>query len=316
MEYSRARRKEVYLSWRRIFSIYENGRVRKQKAIRAVIQQYRPTALRNNRGLVEILQYLLKDGIFESELAAVIAFPELFNNNRAKNNLETASRTQPASSSPDKLYSSETYSDLVISCGGKHYKVHKAIICPRFKFFAKACSEHYKEGSSGTVELPEDDPYIVNIMIYYLYHLDYDASSLMRGTENTEDELTKDVFGAVFAPQPRSPALVLHAKVYALAEKYFIDSLKALSTQKFETMALKESIAIYGPGYPDGLVEVMQEVYTFTVDNDRGLRDIVIKALHKHRRLLDSVEARDVLKEIPVLTYELLMYVHKEKSWY
>ncbi|KAI1496418.1 BTB/POZ protein [Biscogniauxia marginata] len=207
-----------------------------------------------------------------------------------------------------KLYYTGEYSDLVISCGGKYYKVHKAIVCPRSKFFAKACSGDFKEGRDGTIELPEDDPQIVNIMIYYLYHLDYDASSLMRKANDTEDELTRNIP----APQPCYPTLVVHAKVYALAEKYFLDSLKALSTQKFEKIALN-----YNPRsrVPEGLVESMQEVYTSTVDTDRGLRDVVIKAFHKHKALLGSAEVREVLKEIPLLTYELLMYVYQNGNW-
>lgn len=43
-----------------------------------------------------------------------------------------------------RLYTSCNYSDLVISCQGKSYRVHRAIICPRFSFFEAACSGQFK----------------------------------------------------------------------------------------------------------------------------------------------------------------------------
>ena len=38
------------------------------------------------------------------------------------------------------LWSSSQYSDLIIRSGSEEFKVHRAIICPRSKFFAAACN--------------------------------------------------------------------------------------------------------------------------------------------------------------------------------
>ncbi|KAL7629618.1 hypothetical protein AAE478_001140 [Parahypoxylon ruwenzoriense] len=167
----------------------------------------------------------------------------------------------------------------------------------------KPVAETLRRGE-GTIELPEDDPQAVDMMVHYFYHLDYDTSSLMGKAKDTEDKFMKDIPAAAPASRPCSPALVVHAKVYALAAKYFIDGLQALSIQKFEKIALGLHFPICAP---KGLVEATQEVYASTVDIDRGLRDVVIKAVHRHRRCLDLEEASKVFKELPLLTYELLM---------
>ncbi|KAL7756499.1 hypothetical protein ACKLNR_013492 [Fusarium oxysporum f. sp. zingiberi] len=65
------------------------------------------------------------------------------------------------------------YSDLVISCGKDQYSVHKTIICPRSHFFKAACDGKLKEAQTGTIDLPDEDPVAVRMMIEYLYHDTY-----------------------------------------------------------------------------------------------------------------------------------------------
>ncbi|KAI1196251.1 hypothetical protein F5X97DRAFT_220570 [Nemania serpens] len=77
-----------------------------------------------------------------------------------------------------RLYANGDYSDLTIVCNGKHYEVHKCIICPRSEFFAAACRGGFKEAREGKISLPDDDPVAVDLMIWYFYHLDYEV----RGT--------------------------------------------------------------------------------------------------------------------------------------
>lgn len=48
----------------------------------------------------------------------------------------------------DRLYASGEYSDLVISCRGKEYHVHKAIVCTQSGFLAAACHPGFKVSSN------------------------------------------------------------------------------------------------------------------------------------------------------------------------
>lgn len=48
----------------------------------------------------------------------------------------------------NRLYSSEEYSDLLISCRGNEYHVHKAIVCTQSDFFAAACRGSFKVSDS------------------------------------------------------------------------------------------------------------------------------------------------------------------------
>jgi hypothetical protein len=43
-------------------------------------------------------------------------------------------------SSLSSLYKSERFTDITICCGGRRFKVHRAIVCPQCPFFDKAMS--------------------------------------------------------------------------------------------------------------------------------------------------------------------------------
>lgn len=92
--------------------------------------------------------------------------------------------------------------------------------------------------------------------------------------------------------------LLLHTRVYALAEKYDIPSLKELSQRKFE-MAMA---CFYDSSE---FAEAIEEVYCSTVDTDRGLRDVVLQAFRSHPALATTQDVYSVIKETPTLAFEL-----------
>jgi hypothetical protein len=77
MQYSGADRQAVYRApqCKRYFSIPKNLALRKQKAIRAVVQRYNLTVSNfPQEKLIQILQYLLQEGVFSSYHTAHITF--------------------------------------------------------------------------------------------------------------------------------------------------------------------------------------------------------------------------------------------------
>jgi len=92
--------------------------------------------------------------------------------------------------------------------------------------------------------------------------------------------------------------LVLHTRVYALAEKYDIPSLKQLARRKFEV-----AMACYydSPEFADAI----EEVYCSTVDTDRGLRDVVLQAFRSHPQLACTQDVYAVIRDTPTLAVEL-----------
>jgi len=92
--------------------------------------------------------------------------------------------------------------------------------------------------------------------------------------------------------------LMIHARVYALAEKYDIPSLKHIAKQKLE-MAMACNY-----DSPD-LPLAIEEVYCSTIDTDRGLRDIVCEAFRCHPQLASTPDVRQAISELPSLALDL-----------
>ena len=102
----------------------------------------------------------------------------------------------------------------------------------------------------------------------------------------------------------RSSDLLLHAKVYILAEKYIIGGLKSLALSKFRTLALQ-------CWDTNDFLNVVSEVYTSTIDADRGLRDVVLEIISVHWGLLDREEMKTLLERECLLAYDLIMHYHQ-----
>ncbi|KAK3896388.1 speckle-type POZ protein-like B, partial [Staphylotrichum tortipilum] len=67
------------------------------------------------------------------------------------------------------LFGSEKFSDMTIRCGGREFKAHRAIVCPQSRFFDRALTGGFAEAATGIVDLPEDDPEVVQRFLEFLY---------------------------------------------------------------------------------------------------------------------------------------------------
>ncbi|EEU40679.1 uncharacterized protein NECHADRAFT_33838 [Fusarium vanettenii 77-13-4] len=67
------------------------------------------------------------------------------------------------------LLRSEKFSDMTIRCGGREFKAHRAIVCTQSTFFDRALSSNFKEAASRVVELPDDDPDVLERFLEFLY---------------------------------------------------------------------------------------------------------------------------------------------------
>ncbi|EUC41591.1 hypothetical protein COCMIDRAFT_40241 [Bipolaris oryzae ATCC 44560] len=77
----------------------------------------------------------------------------------------------------DHSLTSGLSSDLTITCGPDSHAVHQQIICPRAEFFARALKFGGQETSTSEINLPEDDPAIIKLLLQYLYEGDYHLPS-------------------------------------------------------------------------------------------------------------------------------------------
>lgn len=220
--------------------------------------------------------------------------------------------------------------------------MHKIVVCGRSDFFKAACNSffkaciqlglfqyskliEYKEGQSDTIALPEDDPQAVKLMLHYLYTLDYPHQQ--RVQHGFLDDLRNEEFSFTAEPaaqatmkgkmdrikkntnnrvvdQSCAPNLVVHARLYALGEKYGIQGLKALSLKKFEA----EAGSFWNS---NDFPRAVEEVYRSTLDHDRALRDAVTNVIVKNPQFLDSESAQNVVKSSD-LCFDLMMAFRKK----
>jgi len=107
-------------------------------------------------------------------------------------------------------------------------------------------------------------------------------------------------------PQTRTN-MVLHARVYALAEKYAVDALKWLAVDKFKAEAAVNWAT-------DDFRAAVREVYAGTVESDRAMRDAVIKVMGEHPQVLVESGVREMILELD-LSFEILMELKADGHW-
>ncbi|KAK2668819.1 hypothetical protein RAB80_016199 [Fusarium oxysporum f. sp. vasinfectum] len=121
----------------------------------------------------------------------------------------------------------------------------------------------------------------------------------LRATGSSETGGVKGMVPKLAARIGPSSNLCLFAKVYALGEKYGILGLKAIALGKFEILAK-------GHFQTEDFRLAVQEVYTSTIDHDRGLRDVVVCTVEENIGLLND-EAFEAVVKNSELCHDLLM---------
>jgi len=183
-------------------------------------------------------------------------------------------------------------------------------------------NENAEQAEPRHIYLPEDDPQVVHMMIQYLYRLDYclparedtpcssngprqnfnlEAIAVQEANPDSGDEDSMLSAGNI----PPDFKLTFHSKVYTLAEKCWIDDLKDVAIQKFRAAASQDW------GLDDFVVSA-REVYTGTVDTDRGLKDVIVGTLCERCGVMDEGAVKDLVKELHPLAYGMVLYMHKQ----
>lgn len=164
-----------------------------------------------------------------------------------------------------RFIESGQYSDLTISCHGREFKVHKAILCPQSEVIAKLCDIAMKERHTGMIEHQEFDEATMERMVDFAYKRNYGvtrrpkglASEVIRdlvGSEVNEDGviITKGEHNKLSAPD----LWVIHARVYGLADYYDMMELRDHAYGCFMGVVDDE----WEDVIMDGFIDVVREV--------------------------------------------------------
>lgn len=115
-------------------------------------------------------------------------------------------------------------------------------------------------------------------------------------------------------PDPHQPVpeLAIHASIYGIADKYAIQGLKSISTQKLKAALLHEawipaSQEFYSSNMIDELALTIQVAWDSTPESDRGLRAPLLDHAWKIRKVLLQAERfKHVVEEMPQFAQGLL----------
>lgn len=106
---------------------------------------------------------------------------------------------------------------------------------------------------------------------------------------------------------PEYDTLCFHILMYSLADRLFIEGLKALSKENVEHELVQRLDA-------SSFTEAISEIYRSTPIHDRGLRDLAIKTTMNHLTTLrnsDETAAaclqNSFLESLPQFSYDLLV---------
>lgn len=187
-----------------------------------------------------------------------------------------------------------------------------------------------QEAADGRIALPEDDPAKIKLLIQFLYEHDYTPDSLpeqiailkprneeylwefphtclsgqgkdhevcphhkcagYRCRLDCREFICSKCTGITSEDNPNS--LLLHATMYALADKYEVEGLRVLSTDKFRRSCVRfwdhESFA---PTFAYAL--------SSTPESNRGLRDVLCDTIKAHPSLVLQSEIAEIVRKYP-----------------
>lgn len=127
------------------------------------------------------------------------------------------------------------------------FQAHEDTLC-QLPFFQAALRGEFKEASTKTIAMPEDNESHVSAMIEFLYTGDYTY---------IYDPRTVELSTGSNAPVATLSEGVYHVGVYVVASKYHCSGLAEMAVKNFEAVASElddiNTICLWKAAYTDGL---------------------------------------------------------------
>ncbi|CAI7667207.1 unnamed protein product [Penicillium viridicatum] len=151
------------------------------------------------------------------------------------------------------------------------FKAHRAIICTQSDFFDAALKHGLKESSSGTINLPDDDPETIRRVLSFLYQQTYndndqDAKPKSNTPGNSENPTNEPEHGKATAYNNLS--------VYRVADKFGIFPLKELALYKFSAWFEDHYMS---PSVPEVALQIMT-----SMPHDSSLLGLLAAVISDH----------------------------------
>lgn len=144
-----------------------------------------------------------------------------------------------------------------------------------------------QEASTGIIDLPENEPAVVETMIEFLY-----THSYSDGHEQTDCKWDNVDSGP----------LIMNLKMYVIGEQYNIQCLKQYAARKYEDIVGKHWNSV-------SFVASLHMMYECTPESDRVLKDIAIAvAGNNMRSLCDREDFVKLCKEVNEIAVEVMKY--------
>lgn len=224
------------------------------------------------------------------------------------------------------------YSDLTIICDGRHFRVHKVIVCTASPVLAAACDHDMREARTGILEHKEFDAATVERMISYIYKKSYSItpteSSQAHGVTSGSNQRTITAIVVetatedlpvleelLLSPKQQAKArnhtrVIEHARVYAIAEYYDIAALKEEALYAFRD-AFAELCRVIDAAT---LADVVQEVCMLSPQGG-ALRNMLLSVMTMCKDVATSLRFTTALSELDGLQGFTAQLLYMTADW-
>lgn len=176
-------------------------------------------------------------------------------------------------------------------------------------------NDYSQEAKTGEIDLPNDEPFIVKLMLDFLYTSDYSDvwttttlewhsdSEGLRSSQTQDQTETKDPNEIVVSIEEIAYSLLTaNAKVYVIADVYNLPSLKELAVKKYQT-------AIQTEWTTSSFVDNINYLWENTMKSDSSLKKIILKFVKEHiTELLDRGEFVNLIKTNGEVAIDIVRY--------
>lgn len=218
-----------------------------------------------------------------------------------------------------ELYKSGEYADLTIKIkdSAKEFRVHRAVVCKQSKFFEAACRGDFavsvhrltstlvsletdmkQEAANRFIELEDDDPEIVEIMIKYLYthryenDEDYDITWPPKPIDSKNIISSLEANGTLMATtlDDHKDPIPNCLRVFAMADKFLIPSLKDLARARFTHWAEQH-------WWANRFLLTVRHIFESETGNYKELRPVVLDVIVQNAENLFYVSRVAAVRE-------------------